>query len=451
MEDNTDVTRFNEIRKWSTARFSAHLKSVDGHFTYSKKCDHRMKIAGAEKITLEDNHFIYDGIKYLYSEIASIKFSATVTRYSLNFIPMGKSFVGKLELWFYSGATLSIRPDTNLIGNMQERGLKALHQIKEILSEITFYQRLERYEKEFLSKDFFSYGKFQFHKSGDVFRSGLLRCSLRDPMLNCDISLTSLQIYKKKSGLKGALNLFGGNDETILIETDRDCFLYMMKNYFGLYWAGENVREKTFDKHKVFYESVVKLGALLATADGAVDVEEITQMKKFFKLDSSTFPQAAQLLNETLRSRPSVEAVIAPFKTAFTDAPQVCETLLVGMLSVALADGVLHSGELQVLRRIASALAISEAETKRIFASVGVDFAPETVGQSEKDRLMAVLGLNAQASYPEVVAAWRALIRRYHPDILRGQGIPEHEIMHSERLLVEINVAYEKLRKLMHP
>ena len=408
-----------------------------------------MKVDGATNFELLDDCFVYKGKSFKYSDIRSIRFNATVTKHSVNFIPTGKSYDGTLEINLRSSTTVSIRPDTNWVGGMRERGLNALHQIKEILSDITFNQRLDAFEEEVKNKGFFSYGRYQFHRNGDLFRDRVYQFNLKDPSVTLGLSIFELHVNRKRTGLGRAIKLVAGDDENINIEQDRDCFLYMMKHHIGFTWKNEIVRDRSIDKRRIFYEAVIKIGAIMATADGEVDSEEISQLKRFFKIDSDSFPDAAQILNEALRSRPSVEAVINPFKEAFNDAPQVCESFLVGMLSVALADGVLHDGELSILRRVSALLGISDVEFKRIFASVGVDISDSAKSSSERDRLLAVLGLGAKASYADVLSAWRALVRRYHPDILRGQCLPEDEIRHAERLLAEINVAHEKLRTIM--
>ena len=56
-----------------------------------------------------------------------------------------------------------------------------------------------------------------------------------------------------------------------------------------------------------------------------------------------------------------------------------------------------------------------------------------------------MLGLTPGANPEEIQRAYRALVRRYHPDVLRGQGMPDDEIEKASQVLAQINIAYEAL------
>lgn len=58
----------------------------------------------------------------------------------------------------------------------------------------------------------------------------------------------------------------------------------------------------------------------------------------------------------------------------------------------------------------------------------------------------AVLEISKDASFSEIKRKYRELVKRYHPDILMGQGESESVIEKSTKKLQEINEAYEKIK-----
>lgn len=58
-----------------------------------------------------------------------------------------------------------------------------------------------------------------------------------------------------------------------------------------------------------------------------------------------------------------------------------------------------------------------------------------------------VLGLSEGAAFSEVKKRYRELVKKYHPDILMGQGESKEIIEKSTRKLQEINEAYEAIRQ----
>lgn len=65
------------------------------------------------------------------------------------------------------------------------------------------------------------------------------------------------------------------------------------------------------------------------------------------------------------------------------------------------------------------------------------------------DEAYLVFGLTENATWEEVVTAHRRLAKRYHPDRLIGAS-PEAQHRGEERMR-ELNVAYESLRRVLHP
>ena len=57
-----------------------------------------------------------------------------------------------------------------------------------------------------------------------------------------------------------------------------------------------------------------------------------------------------------------------------------------------------------------------------------------------------VLGVSQNATFNEIKKKYRELVKKYHPDILMGQGADDKIVQDGTRKLQEINAAYEKLK-----
>ena len=57
-----------------------------------------------------------------------------------------------------------------------------------------------------------------------------------------------------------------------------------------------------------------------------------------------------------------------------------------------------------------------------------------------------VLGVSANATEPEIHAAWRDLAKAYHPDRLAALGLPDEILRHADRVLARINAAFQRLK-----
>jgi DnaJ like chaperone protein len=49
--------------------------------------------------------------------------------------------------------------------------------------------------------------------------------------------------------------------------------------------------------------------------------------------------------------------------------------------------------------------------------------------------------------FETVKSAWRDLVRTYHPDRMIARGLPEEAINLAEKRIIQINKAYETVKK----
>jgi DnaJ like chaperone protein len=115
----------------------------------------------------------------------------------------------------------------------------------------------------------------------------------------------------------------------------------------------------------------------------------------------------------------------------------VLEDLLEALLLIAATDGV-HPDEITYLDQVAARLGFSPADYARIKAR---HIAPPP------DDPYAMLGLLPGASLEEVRAAYRSLVKTYHPDRHMADGTPPEFIRVAEHRMAAINAAYATIAK----
>lgn len=423
-----------------------------------------MEFQSVPDFRLDDDAFEYQGRRYPYRDVVSIEFWAGVTKRSINFVPAGTSYDARLKVYLETGDSFGIKPARGWFGNLKEEGFEALQRVNSALSFMTFNFRVERYEKQLRDRGAFHMDGFAFHGDGNLSRNGKVIANLRDKSHHLLISPFEVTLSKKEKSLAEKLKLAWGGESVIDIGKDRDCFIYLMNRLFRISWTTERIPEKRVDTKKIYYDAVVRLGAWLSMADGNTDPSELAQLKRFFRIDADTFPEAAAVFNEQLRSPKSPQLILRPFIAAFREADEIRQSLYVGLLSVALADGVFHPGEKRALGILGGLLGFRTGDLVRIYAAVNLDYAEMFDGGGRKAgkgegpgagpaptplriRHLRVLGLGGDATEAEIRAGYRKLVKKYHPDALRSQGLPEDEMGHAKRILGQVMESYEWLMK----
>jgi len=211
----------------------------------------------------------------------------------------------------------------------------------------------------------------------------------------------------------------------------------------------------------LYYETAVRLGAIIAQSDGQPDPRQLTVVKRIFNLTDETYPEADSLYIRQLEERRPMSAVIKPFLASYGKASTVSETLIFGMTSVAMSDGQVVPAELGLIRMAAEMLGITPAHTKRILMFAGYFGEQQNTrsnqnqssgtsykhtSQSERERHLATLGLERGADKAEIRKAWRKLASKYHPDKLVSQNLPPQELEKAEDMMQTINAAYDWLK-----
>jgi DnaJ like chaperone protein len=187
-----------------------------------------------------------------------------------------------------------------------------------------------------------------------------------------------------------------------------------------------------------FTAAIVGLGAKLAKADGLVTVDEVATFSRVFKAapgDEAAMRRVFDIARQTVVGYENYAKRIAK---RYRDRPCLLEGVLDGLFQIAAADGAVTSDELDYLRSVSDSFGFNEADFRRIKAS--------HLG-AEPDDPYAILGIPHVATFEEIRAAYRRLMRENHPDtttVLKSAPREYEPVAHDKA--AAITTAYARIR-----
>lgn len=185
-----------------------------------------------------------------------------------------------------------------------------------------------------------------------------------------------------------------------------------------------------------FALSMVVLSAAVMQADERVLKSELDYVKQFFRTNFGQ-AQAEQLtlaLREALKNPVDVRGVCMQIRANMPHAKRLL--LLQYLYGIARADGNVDPREVNLIRRMAAALGISDKDR----ASIEAPF------HSDKPDPYTVLEIGRGASNADIKKAYRRLALKFHPDKVRDMG--EAYAKQAETRFLEVQEAYENLKKM---
>ncbi len=208
--------------------------------------------------------------------------------------------------------------------------------------------------------------------------------------------------------------------------------------------AGEGLSE-VFDRLRTppeqtvgFTIAVIALGAKMAKADGQVTRDEVTAFREVFTIPPQEEANAARIFNMARQDVAGFEEYARRIKRMFGDRCEPLQDLMEGLFFIALADGEYHPKEDDFLDRVRRIFGINEREFRTMRAMFVADALPDP---------FAVLGVAPDASFEEIHAAYKALVRETHPDRMKARGVPEEAVKLAEMRLIAINSAWDEIQK----
>lgn len=182
--------------------------------------------------------------------------------------------------------------------------------------------------------------------------------------------------------------------------------------------------------------AAIALAAKMACADGHPTDAEFATFERLFRVPDGERANATRFYRLAQGSTAGFEAYAAQAAALLGPGTPVLEDLLEALLMIATTDGI-HPGELEYLSVVANRLGFDEPAYARIRAR----------HIASADDPYTVLGVTPGASLAEVRAAYRTLVKAYHPDRHMAAGTPPEFLRVAEARMAAINDAYAMVAK----
>lgn len=188
-----------------------------------------------------------------------------------------------------------------------------------------------------------------------------------------------------------------------------------------------------------FTQAVIVLAAKMAKSDGAVSKDEILAFRRMFHVPPEDEAAVGKLFNEARKDATGYEPYAEQIAMMFAREPAVLEELLAALFHIAKADGAVHPGEMEFLRRTALIFGFTPQGFERLKAT--------HLDEPKKADPYEILGVTREMSDTEIKSEYRKLIRENHPDKLMADGMPQEFIDLANEKMAAINAAYDQVKK----
>jgi DnaJ like chaperone protein len=205
-----------------------------------------------------------------------------------------------------------------------------------------------------------------------------------------------------------------------------------------------------------FFETTFLLSGHLAKADGRVSEEEVAHTEQIFNqmgLSAQQRERAIELFRQGSDNDFEVEPVVSAFVQTCGPQRQLQQTLLLFLISLALADQKIEPAEHAALVRIATLMGLGVAQLEQLLRMAqaqdhfhGQGGYTAQPGTSLEDAYTA-LGLDSNVNDKELKRGYRKRMSENHPDKLIAKGVPEDMVKLATERSQEIQAAYEMIRK----
>lgn len=209
---------------------------------------------------------------------------------------------------------------------------------------------------------------------------------------------------------------------------------------------GKRPNLSTEEKTKLFYQTTAALLAKMAKADGVVTDDEIREVEgAFVRLGFGEATRAIAI--DSFRKAKDDEVSVYDYARVFAraiESIEIRELVYEILWDIASADGEVSPNELLILQRIPRPLGIRIAWYKYF---LGVRLGKRGMFVDPTKEAYMVLGVKSYESNEKLKARYHELARKYHPDALRAQGLPEEMIGKAEERMSRINAAWKEIRE----
>lgn len=185
-----------------------------------------------------------------------------------------------------------------------------------------------------------------------------------------------------------------------------------------------------------FTIAAVALGAKMAAVDKRRHESQVRAFHEVFQVPEAERGHVRRLFDIASATADGYEVYARRIAQLLRGREAVKEKLLDALFHIAWGDDRIVQPELDFLRRVAGIFGFDDRAFDRIAAAHGIGTpSPFTL-----------LGVSADADWPEVQRAYRRLMKEHHPDRLVAEGMPEELVRLAHDRVAAFTAAYEALR-----
>lgn len=184
-----------------------------------------------------------------------------------------------------------------------------------------------------------------------------------------------------------------------------------------------------------FEISLLVLASIVIKSDGKVDQRELDYVRVKFRsmYGSERANNAFKLFKGIVKKQVSARQVCMQIRQHMPHASRL--QLIHFLFGIAKADGHVSESEVEEIKKIAGYLYINTYD----FESIKAMF------YNASDNAYKILEIDKSASDAQVKAAYRKMVKKYHPDKLRDLG--EEHLKGAKEKFQSIQDAYEAIKK----
>lgn len=233
-------------------------------------------------------------------------------------------------------------------------------------------------------------------------------------------------------------------------------FFYWVFKSYGRYQSTlQEGAARPVDRERIAHSELglfVALMAKVAKADGRVDTLEAELIGNTFTDIANAFPNAQEvreelkaIFNREKANRYNADAIAQRLAQATAIHRQQRLAMFTFLVNLAFVDGELSRNEESLLIKIATYLQIDPAQIEAVMAQFAQIYktGPTRTTLAEA---YALLGAQEGESMESIKKKYRALVKKYHPDLMKAKGADEAYMQDATRKMQEINAAYEMVK-----
>lgn len=228
------------------------------------------------------------------------------------------------------------------------------------------------------------------------------------------------------------------------------------KRFQRVYYTQSQFRNMDITKEAIASSELglfVSLCAKVAKADGRIDELEAELIGNMFNDISKVFPQPEkvkgflkEIFSEEKQRPRNLDSVVSQLYVLIHRDRAKRQMMMSFLINIAFIDGKVTSAEENLLTKIAAFLHFSASEFEAIMNQFRSSFS-NVKTHSTIEQAYKVLDANPQDDLKTIKKKYRALVKKYHPDIIQAQGADEHYIEDAMQKTQKINEAYEIIKK----